>query len=175
MLYIDLEKDFSAFPFGMLKGDGDSSGYFFRKNIFLPALNDTSDLIIIEINTAAGLGSSFVTGAFSLIISEINPITKKNYTAKEIESRVKFIDKTKSYSEIPTIWEYMYDIENTSYPNHNKNPCKGDVISYLNEKFTALSISKCRCYINILDNKKEKQILVKDCKVLIKFDNNSQG
>jgi hypothetical protein len=161
MIHISLRDDFSTFPFGMLETDGEASGYFFRKNHLLPALNNSTELILIDVTVQHGLGSSFLIGAFSYVISEINPITNKNYTFEEIQARVKFIDQEKSHSEIPDIWRYMKEIEDHSYPNHNKNPKSGDNVTFLNEKFVVESISKCRCYLNMVDHNKE--IPTKEC------------
>lgn len=170
MINISLTKDFSKFPFGMEEGDGDSSGFFFRKNILLPTLNESDETITIVLDNTWGLGSSFIIGAFSLIIKEINPKTNKNYTTEEVEDRVIFTNKCTEGSEIDDIWKYMREIEKHSYPNHKKNPCRGDIISYLNENHIVDSISPCGSYA-LITHSKFTRLPIKDCILIEKAEN----
>jgi len=118
VIHISLTNDFSKTPFGMEKNDGKNSGYFFLNNIFLPKLNCTKEMISIDLDCDYGLGSSFLTGAFSLIVREINPTTQNFYTFNEIQSRVIFFDSSDLFSrDVISIWEYMKEIEEQSKNN----------------------------------------------------------
>jgi hypothetical protein len=121
MINIDLTKDFSNFPFGMYVTDGKNSGERFRKDFLLKNLLETDEKIKIHLNCEYGLGSSFLIGAFSSIIGEKNPLSKKFFGGisryfdfKYIQSRVTFttdLENNELIDEVADICQYMKEYE----------------------------------------------------------------
>jgi hypothetical protein len=130
VISIDLKKDFSPSPFGMYITDGKNSGERFRKDFLLKHLNESDDYISINIATKySGLGSSFLIGAFSLIMDEVNIKTEKRYTYDEVKSRVTFISNNNETKDIDDVWKWMKELEISIPKNENSNR-----INDINEK-----------------------------------------
>lgn len=66
---INIEKDFSKFPGGRFRRDGDHSGQHFREDVLLPAFATEGD-VIIELDGTLGYGSSFLGGGFEKLTKE---------------------------------------------------------------------------------------------------------
>lgn len=66
---INLERDFSRYPAGRYLEDGPYNGQKFRDEFLVPALKDeTVSHVVIELDGARGLGSSFLEEAFGGLI-----------------------------------------------------------------------------------------------------------
>jgi hypothetical protein len=67
MLRINLAKDFTQFPSGRFKKNGDASGEGFRERFLEPALRDGQE-ITVELDGTIGYGSSFLEEAFGGLV-----------------------------------------------------------------------------------------------------------
>jgi hypothetical protein len=68
---IDVASDFSRFPGGRYKADGENSGQAFREDILVPALRraiDTNSRVIVILDGTSGYPSSFLEEAFGGLI-----------------------------------------------------------------------------------------------------------
>lgn len=63
MKIIDVGRDFSPLPFGRYRKDGRFSGEAFRDDLLIPALKEHGR-IMVDLDGAKGLGSSFLHEAF---------------------------------------------------------------------------------------------------------------
>ena len=63
MTTISVAKQFSRFPAGRYRTDGDFSGELFRDKLLVPALK-SGDQVVVELDGVAGYGSSFLEEAF---------------------------------------------------------------------------------------------------------------
>jgi len=64
---INIAEDFTRFPAGRFRSDGPFSGQRFREECLQPALED-SEVIEVELDGAAGFGSSFLDEAFGGLV-----------------------------------------------------------------------------------------------------------
>ncbi|GLR38317.1 hypothetical protein GCM10011247_37150 [Pseudomonas plecoglossicida] len=67
MSKIDISKDFSEYPAGRYRVDGDYSGEVFREEILVPNLLE-SDVVEIVFDGSMGYGSSFLEEAFGGLV-----------------------------------------------------------------------------------------------------------
>jgi hypothetical protein len=71
---ISIANDFSRYPGGRWRKDGPHSGQQFREDILAPALkavaDDPAGKVIVDIDGAAGYGSSFLEEAFGGVVRE---------------------------------------------------------------------------------------------------------
>lgn len=67
MSKIDISKDFSEYPAGRYRVDGDYSGEVFREDLLVPNLL-TSDVVEIVFDGSMGYGSSFLEEAFGGLV-----------------------------------------------------------------------------------------------------------
>lgn len=95
---INIERDFSRYPAGRYLADGPYNGERFRKEFLVPALSDNADKLVIELDGARGLGSSFLDEAFGGLV-------RSGYTAKEVLSRIEL--KSEDASLIKEIEGYI--------------------------------------------------------------------
>lgn len=80
---IVVARDFSRYPGGRYKVDGEFSGEAFREEKLVPALreaNDTRGRVVVDIDGAAGYPSSFLEEAFGGLVRE------GHFTAAELSS-----------------------------------------------------------------------------------------
>ncbi|WP_337519562.1 STAS-like domain-containing protein, partial [Desulfovibrio sp.] len=63
MKTINIANDFSVFPGGRYRSDGEFSGEEFRDNILIPALQKYQQ-VIVELDGTRGYGSSFLLEVF---------------------------------------------------------------------------------------------------------------
>lgn len=73
MKKINIAKDFSKFPSGRYRADGDFSGERLREEFLLPALK-SNDIVEIELDGVNGYASSFLEEAFGGLGHYINKI-----------------------------------------------------------------------------------------------------
>jgi hypothetical protein len=66
---INVSEDFSKYPAGRLREDGDFSAQRFREEFLEPSMKDTSfDKLIIQLDGGAGYSSSFLEEAFGGLV-----------------------------------------------------------------------------------------------------------
>lgn len=71
MKHISIAKDFSIYPAGRVVGDGPNSGERFREECLVPVLKqalETGEMVAIDIDGTAMLGSSFIDEAFGGLV-----------------------------------------------------------------------------------------------------------
>ena len=78
---INVANDFSRYPAGRYITDGPYSGERFRERVVLPALQDSSQKLVIEFDGARGYGSSFLEEAFGGLV-------RAGIDAKELFDRI---------------------------------------------------------------------------------------
>ena len=66
---ISIARDFSEFPAGRFRADGDASGEAFREDCLVGALN-RFDMVEVIFDGVAGFGSSFLEEAFGGLVRE---------------------------------------------------------------------------------------------------------
>lgn len=100
MLIINVAKEFTRFPSGRFKANGDTSGEAFRQRFLEPALREGKD-ITVELDGTIGYGSSFLEEAFGGLVRslKIEPQTIK----------LKLHVKSQDLSLIEEIYEYISD------------------------------------------------------------------
>lgn len=64
---VNIGKQFSRYPVGRYRSDGDANGEKFREDVLRPALTRASK-IVIEFDDALGYGSSFLEEAFGGLV-----------------------------------------------------------------------------------------------------------
>jgi len=94
---IDLANEFSNFPFGRYRSDGEASAEIFRDDILIPALNN-HDLVIVNLGGTNYYGSSFLEETFGGLV-------RKGLTKGELEKKLKVV-----HENLPSIEEeaWMY-------------------------------------------------------------------
>ena len=68
-LTISIAQDFSPYPAGRYRGDGEFNGTTFRQEILLPALKEYDNVHVV-FDGVAGFGSSFLDEAFGGLIRQ---------------------------------------------------------------------------------------------------------
>lgn len=97
---INIERDFSRYPAGRYVDDGPYSGERFRAEFLIPALTQSSDVVVIELDGARGLGSSFLEEAFGGLV-------RLGHPAQQLIERFQF--KTEDASLIEEIKSYILE------------------------------------------------------------------
>jgi hypothetical protein len=98
---IEIAKEFSKYPAGRFRPDGEATGEHFRDDLLLPALED--GVVEIVFDGVAGLPSSFLEEALGGLI-------RKGKTLSFLEQRLRIEAQTprmKSY-ELQA-WQYIRD------------------------------------------------------------------
>lgn len=90
MQTINIAKDFSKFPAGRNRRDGNYSGEEFRVKHLAPALEKGGE-VVVELDGTLGYGSSFLEEAFGGLIRE------HNFTSEELLQRLKLKSSRPSY------------------------------------------------------------------------------
>lgn len=65
---INIARDFGRYPAGRYVDDGPYSGAAFRDNLLVPALRSGDGILVIELDGARGLASSFLEEAFGGLV-----------------------------------------------------------------------------------------------------------
>lgn len=102
---INIERDFSRYPAGRYLTDGPYNGEKFRKEFLVPALSESTEKVIVELDGARGLGSSFLEEAFGGLV-------RTGYSAEEVLKRIDL--KSEDASLIEEIKEYILGPEKVS-------------------------------------------------------------
>lgn len=95
---IHIAKDFSRYPGGRWRTDGEFSGQRFREELLAPALN-AHDRVILELDGTLGYGSSFLEEAFGGLIRE------DGFTPRGL--RGKLVLQATDFAVIGTITAYI--------------------------------------------------------------------
>lgn len=99
MTQINVSKDFSEYPAGRYRDDGDFSGEVFREDVLIPKLKNY-DIVEINLDGSMGYGSSFLEEAFGGLVR------LKKFTRDALHKKLKF-----NYKEDPIvideIWQYI--------------------------------------------------------------------
>jgi hypothetical protein len=101
-IVITIAKDFSKFPAGRFRRDGEFSGEAFRERHLVPAFAKFRN-IVIELDGTAGYGSSFLEEAFGGLVRG------RVATKEEIKGRLQC--KSSDESLLAEIQEYVDDAE----------------------------------------------------------------
>ena len=95
---IDLATEFTDFPFGRYRDDGDMSAEVFREDILIPALNH-HDRVTVNLGGTNYYGSSFLEETFGGLV-------RQGFTKEELEEKLKIVHKA-----LPSIeeeaWVYI--------------------------------------------------------------------
>ena len=87
---IDIGKDFTKYPGGRVRTDGDYSGETFREDYLVPALQEY-DQVVLVIDGVIGYGSSFLEECFGGLVRrgfKVEDVLKKiqlQYSRPEFE------------------------------------------------------------------------------------------
>lgn len=94
---IDLAKEFSRFPFGRYRKDGEKSSEAFRDDILIPNL-ESYDLVIVNLGGTNYYGSTFLEETFGGLV-------RKGFTKDELEKKLEVM-----HENLPSIQEeaWMY-------------------------------------------------------------------
>ena len=97
---INVVEDFSKYPAGRYRTDGDYTGEAFREDLLLPALN-TGDDVTVVFEGAMGCGSSFLEEAFGGLVrvGHMDP--------RDLRQRLHV--KTSRKGLLRDIWQYIDD------------------------------------------------------------------
>lgn len=95
---VNVVTDFSRFPAGRFKTDGDYSGEAFRDDILLNALRSSAH-VTVELDGTAGYGSSFLDEAFGGLVR------KHKFTASDLHERLTIVSSDESL--VNEVWEYI--------------------------------------------------------------------
>lgn len=101
MANIKISSDFSFVPAGRFYTDGDFSGQKFRTEFLVPRLS-SNEIVSVDIDDTAGLGSSFLEEAFGGLVRE------GLFTAAQLHSKLRIIansPRAKTYEF--AIWKYI--------------------------------------------------------------------
>lgn len=95
---IDVGTDFSEFPAGRYRTDGDFSGEVFREDVLVPALRD-NERVEIKLDGAMGYGSSFLEEAFGGLIRVHGMSPEQLHDKLKLDTRRKSVEME--------IWDYI--------------------------------------------------------------------
>lgn len=69
-IVINIARDFGRYPAGRYLTDGPYSGQAFREKLLVPALSRSQGAVLVELDGARGLASSFLEEAFGGLVRE---------------------------------------------------------------------------------------------------------
>lgn len=99
MQVINVAKDFTRYPSGRYKKNGDSSGEAFRE-LFLETPLSQNQAVVVELDGTIGYGSSFLEEAFGGLVRKLKVQSKdlyKNLTLKSNDESL--LQEIKEYIE----------------------------------------------------------------------------
>lgn len=102
---INIVKNFSKYPAGRFRSDGDYSGTRFRDDILTPALQ-RFNIVTIEMDGTLGYGSSFLEEAFGGLIRV------RGFNAGDLKGRLDI--KTSDDNLVYTIRHYIDEAQSSS-------------------------------------------------------------
>lgn len=95
---INIASQFSRYPAGRYETDGPYSGESFRENFLIPNLKKPNTRIIVQLDGARGLASSFLEEAFGGLV-------RAGFDSKELRARLML--ESSDASLIHEIEEYI--------------------------------------------------------------------
>lgn len=95
---ISVAKDFSRTPAGRYVDDGPYPGERFREELLLPALQDGTATIAVELDGTAGFGSSFLEEAFGGLV-------RRGFDPTLLRRRLVIRSSHPSY--VTRVWNYI--------------------------------------------------------------------
>lgn len=95
---INIERQFSRYPAGRYKKDGPYSGEKFREDFLIPRLKQPDTRVVVQLDGARGLASSFLEEAFGGLI-------RAGFSDQELHDRL--VLESKDASLIREIEEYI--------------------------------------------------------------------
>ncbi len=87
---IDVARDFSRFPFGRYRADGDRSGEVFREEKLAPAIRD-HDHVTVDLSGSNYYGSSFLEETFGGLV-------RKHFTRDQLNEKL-----TVKHDKLPSV------------------------------------------------------------------------
>lgn len=104
---VSISSDFSPYPAGRFREDGDASGLAFREDILLPALNDSAvDILVVSFDGVAGFGSSFLEEAFGGLVRT------NNFRYSDLVERLKLTTSENELEDYVNLsWSFIRDAE----------------------------------------------------------------
>ena len=102
---ISIANDFSRFPAGRFREDGDASGTEFREARLAPALRDADfDKVVVDFDGVAGFGSSFLEEAFGGLVRT------EHFDGESLNSRLEMTTTESDLEDyIKLSWRYIRD------------------------------------------------------------------
>ena len=98
MRTIKMSRDFSPCPGGRSREDGPWCAEAFREDMLRPAL-DSEDVVVLELDSAEGYGSSFLDEAFGGLVRS------GRFTAEGLHRKLRF--ESRDESLVREIWSYI--------------------------------------------------------------------
>jgi hypothetical protein len=99
MKTISVVKDYTRFPAGRYRTDGPYSGERFREEFLAPALKE-NPVVTVQLDGAAGYGSSFLDEAFGgLVRASVIEADKTDKRLKLESADESLIEEIRSYME----------------------------------------------------------------------------
>ena len=95
---INIARQFSRYPAGRYKADGPYSGETFREDFLIPQLRQADTRIVVQLDGARGLASSFLEEAFGGLV-------RAGFAPKQLRDRL--VLESKDASLIHEIQEYI--------------------------------------------------------------------
>lgn len=89
MSTINISRDFARYPFGRYRTDGPYSGERFREEFLIPAFRADGELVVVDLDGAIGMGSSFLEEAFGGLV-------RAGIDRAEIRRRLKIVSRRDS-------------------------------------------------------------------------------
>jgi hypothetical protein len=97
---INIAEDFSRYPAGRYRSDGEFAGQRFREGHLVPALRDYSH-VVVQMDGTLGYGSSFLEEAFGGLVRDSDIDTDQLRERLEIQTTDAVLRET--------IWTYIRD------------------------------------------------------------------
>lgn len=102
---IKISDDFTRFPSGRYKTDGEFTGEHFREDFLVPYLKE-NDKVVIDINDVRGYGSSFLEEAFGGLVRN------KYFSENDLKKRMTILCSENNNTYKDEIWLYIKEAQN---------------------------------------------------------------
>lgn len=108
-MMIKIASDFSPYPGGRYRTDGDWTGEAFREEKLLPALQ-ADETVVVDLDGVRGLPPSFLEEAFGGLLRE-------GFKLADLQRRLQFVAKSRQFSRYPAmIWQMMQQAAGNAPP-----------------------------------------------------------
>lgn len=101
---IDVARDFTPYPFGRYRTDGERSGEVFREDKLVPAMRQHQH-VTVDLSGSNYYGSSFLEESFGGLV-------RKHFTATEVNAKLTILH-TKLPSVVTEVKKYIQNAERT--------------------------------------------------------------